>query len=180
MTFGERVTGLAPGRQYWARVCGRIAGTTASTCSPSGRFFTAPSEAQDYVSGGGTDGFTWDISVQAASGPQGQTPDGTMYLVPTKGQSFDSTRATCVRVQGNVATVGAIGDWRPNYYSPDPPVPGHALLTLIRDATATNGNVAYVNVVGAGANPPDCAQGGATTPFAPHSLDPGFTLHDAP
>jgi hypothetical protein len=180
MTFSERVTGLASGHEYWSRVCGRIAGTTPSPCSTARNFFTVPTDAQDHVTGGGTDGSTWSISVGATSGPHGEEPDGILGLVPTKGQAYDSTRATCVRVQGDVATVGTIGDWRSNYYFQDPPVPGHALLTVIRDPTATNGNVAYVNDVGAGANPPDCTRGGPTSPYSPHHLDPGFTLHDVP
>jgi hypothetical protein len=176
----EGVSGLAAGRIYWTRVCGRVSGMTTSICTGAEKFFTLPSDAQDHLTGWGTDGSTWDISVSASSGPQGQEPEGTLYLVPQKGEYFDSITVTCFRVQGDTATVGATGDWVRDYYSQEPPVPGHALLTVVRDTSAPYGNVAYVNEAGAGGDPPDCADGGTTTPFFPHALQNDFTLVDVP
>ena len=179
VTFPERITGLLPGRQYWSRVCGRIAGTSASPCTAASTFLTTPTDAQDHLTGWGTDGFTWDISVSAAAGSHGEDPEGRLYLVPTKGMKFDSIQLTCLRASGDTVTVGSTGLWTPNYYDPHP-VPGHALLTVIRDAAAPYGNRAYINQAGPGGGAPDCADGGATTPFAVHALQNEFTLRDAP
>jgi hypothetical protein len=179
VTFPEPITGLSPGHLYWSRACGRIAGKPGSACSSATSFFTDPSSSQDQLIGGATDGSTWDIDVTAAAGSHGENPDGRLYIVPQKGSKFDSTRITCLRVQGDTATVGSVGLWTPNYYG-GPSEPGHALLTVVRDASAESGNRAYVNQAGAGGGAPDCTAGGTTTPYPVRALESGLTLYDAP
>ena len=179
VTFPENITGLSPGRVYWSRVCGRIAGTSGNACSSASSFLTTPSAGQDHLLGWGSDSFTWSISVGAAAGSHGENPEGRINLVPIKGKRFDSTRVTCLRAQGDTVTVGAVGVWTPNYYG-GPSEPGHALLTVSRDSEAQYGNHAYVNQAGAGGGAPDCAGGGTSTPYPVHQLENEFVLHDAP
>ena len=80
-------------------------------------FFTTPSRGQDYVLGshrpaGGTP--PWlivSITTAAASGPQGQAPDGYLTWENKGGEMFFG-RVTCLLVDGSRAAIGAVGQDR--------------------------------------------------------------------
>ena len=125
-SFSETVSDLSPGHLWFVTVCGGDAAMHPDLCNHSyatypwepEHFFTTPSRGQDYVLGshrpaGGTP--PWlivSITTAAASGPQGQAPDG--YLTwRTKGGEMFFGRVTCLLVvDGSRAAIGAVGQDR--------------------------------------------------------------------
>jgi hypothetical protein len=174
VTFGEDVTGLAPGRLYLFRVCGREDTMPANACAATQSFMTDPSAAQDSVVGGYNDVNTTAATVTAAASATGADAEGRLYVLPAKGQIFDG-RVTCLRVQGNRATVGALGTYTPNAYDPAHPQVPAADLVTIEDLPAGD-KFQHVSVT-PGTTPPDCTKG--TFDGAVHQ-NSDFTVHDAP
>ena len=170
----ETVTGLSPGRVYVFRVCGRLGAMTSSVCGAVRSFFTRPTEAQDWVSGGFESlGPLSLIRVDAASSRSGRRADGLLLDVTNRSQEFEG-RVTCLRVEGDRATVGAVGTYDADTFDPAVPrVPAAELLTVV-DAPGGDEvrRVARVD----GATPPDCAAG---TFAGPPLLAGHATVHDA-
>lgn len=174
VTFGEDVTGLAPGRLYVFRVCGREGTMPTDVCAATQSFMTAPSSAQDFVVGSYNDVNTTAATVSAAATSSGADAEGRLYVLPAKGQLFDG-HVTCLRVRGNRATVGALGTYTPNYYDPaSKPVPAADLVTI--EDLPGGDKFKHVSVT-PGTTPPDCTRG--TFDGAVHN-NSDFTVHDAP
>ena len=73
--ISETVTGLSPGRVYVFRVCGRQGTMTVSVCGEVRSFFTRPTDAQDWVSGGfGDEPHLNFLQVDAAASRAAATP----------------------------------------------------------------------------------------------------------
>lgn len=168
--------GLAVGTQYSYRVCAKDQSAPAGACAQT-RTFTTVRPAGDLVRGnyltffGGID---HNGSVDAHSDASGANAGGTMTLpgdkMPAPGGTF-SGNVTCLRVQGNRATVGAVGS--------NNGVPTTALFELVdNDATwiGTADQIDWTETPGS--SPPDCSTGSFATL---RSLYYGTTLvFDAP
>jgi hypothetical protein len=157
--------GLTPGTQYSYRLCGRDRGSPDGVCAQTLRFTTVK-PAGDVVRGdyhtffGGIGHFA---SVNAHSDASGANAGGTMTLPADKNNPPStgtfSGDVTCLRVQGNIATVGAVGTKNGQA--------GTALFRIV-DADATwNGSADTVDwTETAGSTPPNCASGSFTSPLS--------------
>jgi hypothetical protein len=153
--------GLAVGTQYSYRVCAKDQGSPDGACAQT-RTFTTARPAGDLVRGdyltifGGID---HGASVDAHSDASGAHAGGTMTLPgdkkPVSGGTFTGF-VNCLRVQGNRATVGAVGI--------DNGTPTTALFEVVdNDATwiGTGDQVDWTETPGS--TPPDCSTGSFTT-----------------
>jgi hypothetical protein len=107
--FSAKVTGLAANRAYSFRVCGFDDNNLSVVCGQT-RAFKTTAATEDSVTG------SWDVSphlngtVDAHSGPAGQSPHGSVSDVyaPITYNAFQGF-VTCLAVDGNKAAVGAVG-----------------------------------------------------------------------
>lgn len=164
--FSEFVTGLKEATPYGYRVCGGDR-DEAPACAQYRFFHTRGPDGKDSVKG--TFGQEPAIrgEVDAVSGPSGESPGGSLRI--SSGRSI-STRTftgfvTCLRVSGNRATVGAVGQ--------DTGLDGSSedqtrLFSVVDDVDGANDLVAVTSA--AGTTPPDCAAGPTPT------MSPGPSL----
>jgi hypothetical protein len=150
--------GLTPATQYSYRLCARDAGSPGGTCAQTATFKTVTPPGDlvrgDYMTLFG--GIGHSASVDAHSDASGANAAGTMTLPADKNTSgstatFSGT-VTCLAVQGNRATVGAVGT--------KGGAPTTALFQIV-DADATwIGSADQVDWTEAsGSSPPNCASG---------------------
>ena len=167
--------GLAVGTQYSYRVCAKDQGVPNGACAQT-RTFTTGRPAGDLVRGDYLTvfgGIGHRGAVDAHSDASGSNAGGTMELPADKDPSagtFSGT-VTCLRVEGNRATVGAVGSNNGG--------PATALFAVVdNDATwiGTADQVDWTQTPGS--TPPDCS----TASFATlRSLYYGTLLvYDAP
>ncbi len=102
---------------------------------------------QDSAVGGWGNSPSFEGRVNAHSGPSGQGPQGTLSFR----RSFDAFTGsvTCLRVSGNRAVVGAVGQQADQ-------APVTALMTIV-DGGATADDQVKPGIVGPGSTPPNCA-----------------------
>ena len=150
--------GLTPATQYSYRLCARDAGSPGGVCAQTLTFKTV-TPAGDLVRGDYLTllgGIGHSASVDAHSDASGANAAGTMTLPadknsPPSGATF-SGAVTCLAVQGNRATVGAVGTKGGS--------PTTALFEIV-DADATwIGSADQVDWTETpGSSPPNCASG---------------------
>jgi hypothetical protein len=143
--FGENVTGLSPGRNYFFELCGGDDKPGAPDwCGGRQRFFTEPSSNQDSVTGEMTAGaIVFIVRFKAASGPQGQNADGWFeFRNPRNGAGI-----TCLEVEGSRAAMGLV-------------IQGSNGSTSGLIVTLTDGGPGGTDTIGSAAGdvPPDCAE----------------------
>jgi hypothetical protein len=105
--------GQAPLQQntaYEFRVCGGDDETKPAVCVPSRVFTTPAGDAVDGSAPTNPEPSESSVSINAWSGPSGQSPQGTVFTgrVGTGGALFRGA-VTCLVVHGNAAAVGAVG-----------------------------------------------------------------------
>jgi hypothetical protein len=153
--------GLAPGTEYSYRVCAKDQGVPNGACAQT-RTFTTVLPAGDLVRGdymtvlGGID---HSASVDAHSDASGANAGGTMTLPGDKKPSPSGTfsgNVTCLRVQGNRATVGAVGS--------DNGQPTTALFEVVDNDALWIGGADQVDWTETpGSTAPDCSTGSFAT-----------------
>ena len=152
--------GLAVGTQYSYRVCAKDQGVPDGACAQT-RTFTTARPAGDLVRGDYLTlfgGIGHQGSVDAHSGASGANAGGTLELPVDKDTSagtFSGT-VTCLRVEGNRATVGAVGTNNGGAAT--------ALFEVVdNDATwiSTTDQVDWTETPGS--TPPDCSTGSFAT-----------------
>jgi hypothetical protein len=162
LSFGESIGGLAPSTTYYFEVCGRDAKLSGDVCGGVRSFTTsAASAAQNTVTG------SWKLTpegevvgtVNAVSDPGGQNPGG--YLTWLAPNGF-SGHVTCLVVNGNQATVGAVGHLTDTNGGGDVG-PGTFLLSVIDNGPIPQAPQFENDLVGQvespGSTPPDCTAG---------------------
>jgi hypothetical protein len=147
--FGENVTGLSPGRNYFFELCGGDDKPGAPDwCGGRQRFFTEPSSSQDSVAGEMEAGaIVFIVRFKAASGPQGQNADGWFeFRNPRNGAGNFDARITCLEVEGSRAAMGLV-------------IPGSDGSTSGLIVTLTDGGPGGTDTIGSAPDdvPPDCA-----------------------
>ena len=160
-TSRARTWALTLGTQYSYRVCAKDSSAPGGVCAQT-RTFATNRPSGDVVRGnyltvfGGIDHMG---TVDAHSDPSGANAGGTMTLPgdkkPAPGGTF-SGNVTCLRVQGNRATVGAVGS--------DAGVPTTALFVIVDGGPnwlATQDKVDWTETPGT--TPPDCTAGSFST-----------------
>jgi hypothetical protein len=155
-----KVTGLAAGASYSFKLCGRDRYGDGSSgdaiCAQTRTFMTKP-PVEDSVKGHLNAGCCSGLSVDAASGPNGSNPRGSIFshrqssMEPPPGYDFSGI-VTCLAVDGSRAAVGAVGKWT---HGQDPPTNGTFLVTIV-DGRAQEDT--YNEVQTAGSTPPNCAK----------------------
>jgi hypothetical protein len=151
--FGENVTDLSPGRNYFFELCGGDDKPgVPDWCGGRQEFFTEPSSSNDWVVGWMYAGYGPYVNryvFNAASGPQGQSADGWFefiyrdaYFLPTY-----ETRVTCLDVDGHRAAVGEVSK------GSDGSTIGR-VWTVTDDGPSGSGRINTINVVQQ--LPPDC------------------------
>jgi hypothetical protein len=150
--------GLTPATQYSYRLCARDTGSPNGACAQTLTFKTVTPAGDlvrgDYLTFFG--GIGHSGSVHAHSDPSGADAAGTMTLPADKNTSGSSATfsgtVTCLIVQGNRATVGAVGTKGGS--------PATALFQIV-DADATwVGSADQVDwTETTGSSPPNCATG---------------------
>ena len=169
------MTGLRGATDYEFRICATEEGTPTgqAVCAQRRKFRT------DTPDGDRVDAFysffqsrTTFARIEAASGPSGQNPSGSVNLPtgPDRG-SYGTTRfggfVTCLSVRGDVAIVGAVGQG-PNPGAPD-----------LRSALVSIKAGDYGLRLSTSSSPPDCAA--AKPNFDPDSVpDSDAFIFDAP
>jgi hypothetical protein len=152
--------GLAVGTNYSFRVCAKDQSAPTGACAQT-QTFTTVRPAGDLVRGDYLTffgGIGHRGSVDAHSGASGANPGGTMELPADKDVSagtFSGT-VTCLRVQSNRATVGAVGSNNGG--------PATAIFEVVdEDATwiGTGEQVDWTQTPGS--TPPDCSTGSFAT-----------------
>jgi hypothetical protein len=150
--------GLTPATQYSYRLCARDAGSPGGACAQTLTFKTVTPAGDlvrgDYMTLFG--GIGHSASVDAHSDASGANAAGTMTLPADKNTSGNtatfSGAVTCLAVQGNRATVGAVGTKGDS--------PTTALFQIV-DADATwissADQVDWTETTGS--SPPNCANG---------------------
>jgi hypothetical protein len=112
--FSAKIFHLAAGSNYSFRMCGLDDGEVEYICAQT-RTFTTPPAVEDSVYGGWFAGCCASFSVDARSGPSGESPHGTMawHEGPTINDqtemTFTSDEITCLEVDGARAAIGAVG-----------------------------------------------------------------------
>ena len=160
--------GLTPGTQYSYRLCASDSGFPNGACAQT-LTFTTVKPAGDVVRGDYrtlSGGIGHSGSVDAHSDASGANAGGTMTLPADKNNppttATFSGNVTCLRVQGNVATVGAVGSKNGQA--------GTALFRIV-DADATwIGSADKVDWTETpGSTPPNCAGGSFPSPLSVYS-----------
>jgi hypothetical protein len=173
--FGENVTGLSPGRNYFFELCGGDDKPGAPDwCGGRQRFFTNPSSSQDSVVGSMFAGFGPYFNqfvFNAASGPQGQNADGWFQFLYRNGGGSYEARVTCLHVDGHRATVGEVRR------EPDGSLIG-TVWTVTDDGPSGSGSgrINSINLVQQ--LPPDCANASFDNQTA--AVSGSVVVHDAP
>jgi hypothetical protein len=149
--------GLAVGTQYTYRLCGKDTSAPNGVCAQT-RTFTTARPAGDLVRGDYMTffgGIGHSASVDAHSDASGANAGGTMTLPadkqPRPGGTFSGT-VTCLRAQGNRATVGAVGSNNGQ--------PATALFEIVDNDTTWIGTGDQLDWTETpGSTPPDCSKG---------------------
>jgi len=153
----DKVTGLAANSTYNFRLCGwdvTSEGGGPTHCAQTLSFKTKP-PVEDSVKGHLNAGCCSGLSVDAASGPNGSNPRGSVFshrqssMEPPPGYDFSGV-VTCLAVNGSRAAVGAVGKWT---HGQDPPTNG-TFLVMIVDGRAQEDT--YNEVQTGGSTPPNC------------------------
>jgi len=172
--ISEKVARLYAGRAYSFRICGKDDSASAFACANT-RTFTTAAPVQDSAVGqwGSSPHFTG--SVNAHSGPSGQSATGTLsYRLSF---SAFAGKVTCLRVGGNRATVGGVGEL--------PGSPGASetmLLTVVDNGPSVPDTVGGAIQQGS-STPPSCAAGsfdGQLTLGQPGPYSEDIVVNDAP
>jgi type II secretory pathway pseudopilin PulG len=163
---------------YSFRLCGNDEGKSA-VCAQT-LTFTTKAPTKDAVEG------RWSAtgdpignfgSVQASSGPSGQSPTGTLKYTQRIPEIRYAGRVTCLSVSGNRAVVGTVGEVTDGGGTPNPnvnPPTARAVATIVDGGP---GVVDRVAVVGAtGSTPPACT---AATTLEGQATE-GVVVYDAP
>lgn len=112
--FSAKVSHLAAGSNYSFRMCGTDDGDENYICAQT-RTFTTPPPVEDSAYGEWFAGCCHTFSVDARSGPLGESPHGTMSwhdgpsINDQTERTFTSDEITCMDVDGPRAVVGAVG-----------------------------------------------------------------------
>jgi hypothetical protein len=101
--FYRTVDGLYPSTSYSFRVCGRDDSGGSTVCAQT-RTFTTKAATEDELWGGFFDSPSFNGYVRAKAGPDGQNASG--HLSASDFNGF----VTCLRVTGNRAAVGGVGN----------------------------------------------------------------------
>jgi hypothetical protein len=152
--------GLAAGTQYTYRVCAKDQGVPNGACAQT-RTFTTARPAGDLVRGDYLTllgGIGHRGSVDAHGDASGANAGGTLELPVDKDTSagtFSGT-VTCLRVEGNRATVGAVGS--------NDGGPATALFEVVDNDATWIGTADQVDwTVTPGSTPPNCSTGSFAT-----------------
>jgi hypothetical protein len=105
--FSAKVAHLAAGSNYSFRMCGRDDGEADYVCAQPGTFRTQP-PVEDSVYGEWADAGGSSFSVDAHSGPEGQSPHGTISWRDGD-RTYTSDEVTCMIVDGPRAILGSVG-----------------------------------------------------------------------
>jgi hypothetical protein len=153
--------GLAVGTQYSYRVCAKDTSAPNGACAQT-RTFTTGRPAGDLVRGDYNTvlgGIGHSASVDAHSDASGANAGGTMTLPGDKQPSPVGTfsgSVTCLRVQGNRATVGAVGSNNGQ--------PASALFEVVDNDATWIGSADQIDWTETpGSTPPDCSTGSFAT-----------------
>jgi hypothetical protein len=151
------VGGLSAGSEYSFRVCGADNGTPDedALCAQT-RTFTTPAAVEDSVHGGWWGGCCAAESVQATSGPSGESPNGVMTWAIGPSSTPVSSRytgiVTCLQITGRTAIIGSVGKRED---TPGETTPATMLVRVIDGVTAAD---SYQDLgVQPGSTPPSCA-----------------------
>ena len=174
--FSEVVRNLAGALSYSFRLCGADEGQAQPACAQT-RSFTTRTPTEDSVRGSASFGCCSGMDVDAASGPSGERPRGSLSM--RLGSSFSQTSyrftgfVTCLVVDGNRAAIGAVGHER--VLPQDETRPATALASVV-DGRIGDDLVSRYET-SPGSSPPDCA----AAPEAPNSgFLVEFIVDDAP
>jgi hypothetical protein len=170
--FSEKVAPLAASTGYSFRVCGSNDGDHAGACAQT-RTFTTGSAVEDSVAGSWPNSPSFDGSVNTRSGRSGQSPDGSI-AARVSFQAFTGS-VTCLLVQGNRATVGAVGN------VPGQPEAKETMVTTIVDGGPSGTDTVHP-IIAAGTTPPSCASASfasqTNVTFGPYAGE--LIVNDAP
>jgi hypothetical protein len=174
--FSQKVTGLAETTSYSFRLCGFDDAGGPTVCAQTRTFQTRPVPTEDSVTGGFDLGSTAKATVDAHSGPSGESPHGHIHYQGTiDGWAAFDGDVTCVAVNGQYGAVGAVGQGTP-LADPSNPRPATVLATIFDgngDAPDTVGRV-----FAEGSTPPDCGTASFNSQFGIGVGD--FVVADAP
>jgi hypothetical protein len=173
--FSAKVTVLYASSEYSFRVCGNDEGKPFA-CAQT-RTFTTPAPTRDVVEGGWSEGFhSPEGTVQASSGPAGQSPTGTIFYNAAPKEY--GGRVTCMSVSGNRAVIGTVGEVTPPEVSPNPNKnpPTATLLATFVDGGPGVPDKVQVDLNEFSSTPPTCNPA-ANPPSVPTQ---GVNVYDAP
>lgn len=155
--IASTVTPLRPGTPYSFRLCGADEGQS-DICAQT-RSFTTSESSEDLVSGGYQRPGGLGATVDAASGPTGENPRGSVSSSSTGGPTGRFTftgNVSCLKVDGHRAVVGAEGTIQPE--GAPGSLPATSLLTVedgvFHDPDTVGESVAYTTSLPP--PPPDC------------------------
>jgi hypothetical protein len=171
--FFEKVTPLAASTAYSFRVCGTNDGDHAGGCAQTRTFMTGQA-VEDSAVGEWPNSPHFDGFVDAHSGPSGQNAHGSIAARVSFAAFTGSV--TCLLVDGNHATVGAVGNY------PGEQEAKETMLTTIVDGGPSGTDGVNPNITEGSTTPPDCASAsfGAETDvdFGPYVGE--LIVNDAP
>jgi hypothetical protein len=166
--FNEKVDRLYAGKTYLFRVCGADDGAGSAVCAQT-RQFTTSAPVQDSVVGSWAPSPHFEGGVNAHSGPAGQNAHGTASLR----WSFATFTGdvTCLLVQGNKATVGAVGHTHESAEAKE------TLLLTVVDGGPSGTDTIHPAITEGSTTPPSCAN----APFDGQiDLEDDLVVNDAP
>jgi hypothetical protein len=152
--FSEKLTGLETATDYYYKLCGADAGEQP-VCANSQSFATRGPDGQDSVLGSWRVRQSADPSggrAQARSDPSGANPRGSLEITEVTDHLHDFTGfVTCLRVEGNKATVGAVG------LDQDENGTDHPSTAIASFLDRAQGDLFSIELQ-PGSTPPDCDQ----------------------
>jgi hypothetical protein len=161
--ISQTVGGLAAGTSYSYRLCGGDDQAQVEAVCAQTRTFTTLRAVEDAAHGGYFHPGSTGLSIDAASGPSGERPRGSVHYEWSSGPTSPYVRfdgfVTCLAVNGDRAAVGAVGDeFRTGIQDG-----GTRRATVL--VTVVDGRVAALDTHGPhglgtaqpGSTPPDCA-----------------------
>jgi hypothetical protein len=168
--FSEKVDRLYAGKTYLFRVCGADGGSGGTAVCAQTRQFATPAPVQDSAVGFWSTSPGFEGGVNAHSGPIGQNAHGTASLR----WSFDTFtgNVTCLLVQGNKATVGAVGHTHESADAKET-----LLLTVVDGGPSGATDTVLPAITKGSTAPPGCANASFANQI---DVDDALTVNDAP
>jgi hypothetical protein len=174
--FSEKIKGLYASKQYSFRLCGSDDSGGLDACAQTRTFTTRPAVDDSVVGEWGSSPHFYG-TIDAHSGPSGQSPRGKIWRFSGVGNSpslFEGF-VICVAVSGDRAAVGAVG----HETVQDPPNwhPATLLATVVDGGPSGDDTLSLV--LQQGSTPPSCAN--ASFGNQPNLLWPDdVVVNDAP